>query len=69
MAVPFSEEALRALQDSIPVYETVLPKYATESTHRRLLPPLPASLGTKYWDLAKVLLSGYSVARLPPLCH
>jgi hypothetical protein len=68
MAIPLSEEVLRALQDAVPVYEAVLSKHAPASPHWCLLPALCRSLDAAPGNVAAVLPGAYGLAGLPPLC-
>ena len=69
MAVPLSEEVLRALQNPVSVYEAVFAKYATTPSRSSLLSPLRGALDATSCNVAEVLFGGGSLAGLPSLCH
>jgi len=69
MAVAFSKETLRTLQDPVPIYEAVLAKHAAVSSSGSLLSSLPLALGSEHCDLDEILFSEHSLAGIPSIFH
>lgn len=69
VAVPLPEEVLRALQDPVSIYKTLRSKHATGSAHGCLYSPLYRSRDATRCDMAEVLLGGFCLVGLAPLCH
>jgi hypothetical protein len=69
MAFPLSEEALRALQDPLPIHEALFSKYAAELTPWGCFPSLCPPFDAEHCDLVEVLLSGYGLARMSSICY
>jgi hypothetical protein len=69
MALPLSEEVLRALQNPVPLHEAVLAKHAAESPYRRLRAPIYRPHATSPCNLAEILLGGWGLARITPICR
>lgn len=67
VAITFSEEALRAVQDGFPIYEVILPEHATIAT-------LSGSCETRRYthckelgDLASFRNGGSGMVSMPPI--
>jgi hypothetical protein len=69
MALAFAKEALRVVQDTFPIHETLLSEYATTVTSWNILSPFCPPRNSKYRDLVEVLFSRCSLVRLPSICH
>ena len=67
MAVALAKEALRALQNPIPIYKVILAQYATVTPSRCLLPSLPPSFGPQYCDLVEILFGEHCLAGMPSI--
>ena len=67
MAVTFAEEALRALQDSFPIYEALLSTYAATPAPLRGCSALRYPHSQESDPVVQVLLGGNGMARLPPI--
>ncbi len=69
MAISLAKEALRTLQDALPIHKTLLAKYATKPTYSCLLPASHHSYCQKPGRVAEVLPCGICLAGLFALGH
>ena len=69
MVVAFAEEALRALQDAVPIYEALFSKYATDTTPPRSLSARHYPHGQERSYVAEVLFGNHSLAWIPSVYY
>jgi hypothetical protein len=69
MAVTFSKEALRALQDAFSIYETLFSEHATNFTTSSPVPACRGSYGQKPGNMVEGLLGDCSLVWLLTVCN
>lgn len=69
MVIAFTEEALRTVQDPIPLHEVIFSEYATASTLRGPRSACPGPHCEEPRDLVEILLGDCRVASVFAICH
>jgi len=67
MALTFTKETLRAVQDALSIHEIVLSKHAAVSTPEGFHSAFLLTFNAKYCNLVEVLHGGSSLAGMPSI--